>query len=178
MSAGGPFQPTTLWKKVKDSGSPVTRRRVALMKNNNKKKEDKQEIGLETEMEESGLGYTESEVLAEHPSRQIQKGIRRLWLELGEQRCRSSIVRRKGWVRLRKSPFPPRALPEAWGLASPLHAVCPACWLFFLSRCKTALTQGYTSSVPVFLPITSFTWFTASLYTARIHGTSFFQISI
>lgn len=42
------------------------------------KKEDKQEIGLETEMEESGLGYTESEVLAEHPSRQIQKGIIRL----------------------------------------------------------------------------------------------------
>lgn len=177
MSAGGPFQPTTLRKKFKDSGSPMTRRRVALMKNN-QKKEDKQEIGLETEMEESGLGYTESEVLAEHPSRQIQKGIRSLCLELGEQRCGFNIMRRKGWVRLRKSPLPPRALPEAWGLASPLHAVCPACLLFFSSRCKTALTQGYTSSVPVFLPITSFTWFTTSLYTARIHGTSFFQIPI
>lgn len=40
-----------------------------------KKFEDKQVIGLGTEMEEFGLGYTESEVLEANPSGCIQKVI-------------------------------------------------------------------------------------------------------
>lgn len=38
-----------------------------------KKFENKQVIGLGTEMEEFGLGYTESEVLEANPSGHIQK---------------------------------------------------------------------------------------------------------
>lgn len=113
--------------------SHAIRRIVALM---GEKKKDKHMIGLETEMEESDLGWPESGVLAEHPSGQIQKIVGRLWAVLGEQRCRfSSTMSRKGWARLRKSPLPPRTLPDIGRLASPQ---CAACLMFLLSSRQLA----------------------------------------
>lgn len=122
-----------------------------------------------------GLG-SESGVLEENPGGCIQKVISSLLLVLGEQRCGFSIVSRKGWVRLRKSPLHAEHClkHEGWPHL-PVGCALPVCFSSYLVQDSTYSglhSRCSSNSCQSLLPCDS----QLLLYTVWAHRPSFFQI--